>query len=129
MPFLRKFTKNRKRPVNFPDSRVITVMRQIFEYNGRGREYETPRSGYHIECASGRVLAITEMFGQVELILSYCREAVVDQWGVCCIHPFHRVSDVACTRSWAQQDKESLMLFRRVRVHLAAEEPWMQRPA
>ena len=81
------------------------------------------------ECASGRVLAITEMFGQVELIQGYCREAVVDQWGVCCIYPFHRVSDVACTRSWAQQDKESLMIYRRVRVHLVAEEPWMKRPA
>ena len=104
-------------------------MRRIFEFNGRGQNAETPRSGYHIECASGRVLAITEMFGQVELIQGYCREAVVDQWGVCCIYPFHRVSDVACTRSWAQQDKESLMIYRRVRVHLVAEEPWMQRPA
>ena len=90
MPFLRKFTKNRKRPVIIAKFCVLTVMRQIFEYNGRGRESETPRSGYHIECASGRVLAITEIFGQVELILSYCREAVVDQWGVCCIHGSQR---------------------------------------
>lgn len=104
-------------------------MRRIFEFNGRGQNTETPRSGYHIECAGARVLAITEMFGQVELILGYCREAVIDQWGVCCIHPFQRVSDVACTRSWARQDIRSRMIFRRVRVHLVAEEPWMQRTA
>jgi len=117
------------RPVNIPDSRVIAVMRHIFEYNGRGRKPEAQRSGYHIECANGRVLAITEMFGQVELILGYCRELFVDPWGVCCIHPFHRMSDLECTRSWAQKDKESLTIFRPVRVHLVAEEPWMQRPA
>ena len=104
-------------------------MRNIFEFDGRGRKTETRCTGYHIECASGRVLAITEIFGQVELILGYCKEVVIDRWGVCCIRPFHRVSDVACTRSWAQQDNESLMIFRRVRVHLAAEEPWMQRSA
>lgn len=115
------------RPVINAKFCVLTVMRKIFEFNGRGSKTESVCVGYHIGCATGRVLAVTEVFGPVELILGYCREAVVDQWGVCCIHPFHRVSNVDCTRSWAQQDKDSIMIYRRVRVHLEAEEPWMQR--
>lgn len=104
-------------------------MRNIFVFIGRGQNAQTSRTGYHIECATGRVLAVTEAFGPVELILGYCREAFVDQWGVCCIHPFHRMSDLQCSRSWAQKDKVSLTIFRPVRVHLVPEEPWMRRPA
>ena len=102
-------------------------MRNIFVFRGRGQDAETPRTGYHIACGTGRVLAVTEAFGPVELIMGYCREAFIDQWGVCCIHPFHRMSDLQCSRSWSRNDKECLMIFRPVQVHLVAEESWMQR--
>jgi hypothetical protein len=37
------------------------------------------------------------------------------------------MSDLQCSRSWSRNDKECLMIFRPVQVHLVAEESWMQR--
>jgi hypothetical protein len=101
-------------------------MREIYRYEGRGRESLADESCYHIECGEGRVLTITELFGHAEFILGYCRSAIVDEWGICCIRPFRRVSDLGFTRSWAEAHKVDLMVFRRVRLNIAVEEKWMQ---
>ena len=109
-----------------PEFRVVPVMREYFHFFGRGHETETPSASYQIECASGKVLVVTEKFGTIEIVLSYCRAAVVDPWSISCIDPFRRASDVACTRSWAKPEKSDIVIYRRVRLHLAAEEPWMK---
>lgn len=102
-------------------------MREIYRYGGRGHETLPDENGCMIECGEGRVLAITEVFGQAEFIVGYCRAAIVDAWGVCCIQPFRRVSDAGITRSWAEPGNTELVIFRRVRLHLTQEENWMRR--
>lgn len=104
-------------------------MREIYRYQGRGQKDVSSDTSYLIECENGRVLVVTEVFGKAEFIVGYCRSAIVDGWGVCCIRPFRRVSDLGFTRSWAEPQKADLLVFRRVRLHLSAEEQWMQRSA
>ena len=98
-------------------------MKEIYRFFGRG--HETPSASYQIESASGKVLVVTEKYGPVEIIMGYCRTVIVDPWSMSCIDPFRRVSDVACTRSWAEPEKSGTTIFRPVRLYLEAEEPWM----
>lgn len=114
-------------PARKRKSGVIEAMREIYRYEGRGRVHRRDEASFHIECDEGRVLTITEAFGNAEFIVGYCRAAIVDAWGVCCIEPFRRVSDPGFTRSWAGRERTGLILFRRVRLHLAVEESWMRR--
>ena len=102
-------------------------MREIYRYGGRGHGPRPDETNCLIECAEGRVLAITEVFGHAEFIVGYCRSAVVDAWGVRCIEFFKRVSDPGFTRSWAEPGKAGLVIFRQVRLHLTQEEDWMRR--
>lgn len=104
-------------------------MSEIFRYNGRGQELVRDESSYLIECGEGRVITITELFGHAEFIIGYCRSARVDAWGVCCIQPFRRVSDLGFTRSWAEPQRTDLRIYRRVRLNIAEEEKWMQMSA
>lgn len=101
-------------------------MSEIFQYLGRGLEPVREEPRYLIECGEGRVLTVTEKFGHAEYIVGYCRSAIVDAWGVRCIQPFRRVSDLGFTRSWAEPRKNDLMIYRRVWLNIAKEEKWMR---
>ena len=98
-------------------------MKEIYRFFGRGIGPAT--DPYRIECEEGTVLIVTQTFGAIEMVMGYCRTVIVDPWGINCIDPFRRASDVACTRSWAEPEKSGITIFRPVRLHLAAEEPWM----
>jgi hypothetical protein len=108
-------------PVRF---RVNPVMREIYCFSGRGIGPIT--EPYLIECAEGNVLMVTRSFGSIELVVGYCRAAVIDRWSIHCIAAFHRVSDIGCNRSWAEPVKPERTIHQAARLHLAKEEPWMK---
>lgn len=105
------------------------MMRKNYQFSGRGSKVESDNACHSIECAEGRVLAITEVFGNAEFVIGYCRAAIIDQWGVCCIDAFRRVSNDDLTRTWAEPKKAGLVIFRGVRLRLVGEEAWMLRSA
>lgn len=104
-------------------------MSAFYHFRGRGDAAVPPDSLYLLEVADGSVLAITQCFGKVEFLIAYCRMVLADRWGVYCHRPFRRATDPAITRSWAHREKESLFLYRGVRIHLIEEEEWMTRSA
>jgi len=113
-------TRPPAQPVRF---RVNPVMKELYCFYGRGSGPITEH--LLIECGAGNVLVVTRAFGPIELVVSYCRGAVIDRWSVRCISEFHRVSNLACTRSWAEPVKPERTIHQAARLHLAKEEPWM----
>jgi len=99
-------------------------MREIYCFEGRGTGPAT--DPYLIECSDGIVLMVTQAFGPVELVMIYCRAAVIDRWSVRCISPFQRVSDLGCKRSWAEPIKPERTVYHAARLHIAKEEAWMK---
>ena len=101
-------------------------MSAMFHFRGRGDFSVPDDSSFLIEVDDGTVLAVTQRVGNVEFLVTYCRMAIADKWGVYCFRPFRRASDPGLTRSWAQIVCEGLFVFRGVRFHMIAEESWMR---
>lgn len=99
-------------------------MSEIYSFNGRGIGPAT--DPYRIDCAEGIVLMVTQAFGPIELVMGYCRAAVIDRWSVRCISPFRRASDLGCNRSWAEPGNPERAIHHTVRLHLTREESWMK---
>ena len=106
---------------------VIIVMRNFYPQGGRGRRQADRNACCMIEAIEGAVLEILERHGNVEFVVGYCRKALADRWGVCCIEPFRRVSDPGLTRTWAEHGTTGLEFFRNVRLRLTREMKWMRR--
>ena len=99
-------------------------MREIYCFNGRGIGPIT--DPYLLECAEGIVLMLTQTFGPIELVMGYCRAAVIDRWAIRCISPFRQASDLACSRSWAEPVNPERTIHHAARLQLTKEEPWMR---
>lgn len=52
--------------------------------------------------------------------------ALMDRWGIYCDAPFRRMSNAACTHSWAIPLKKGLFLFRAASLEIIAEQEWMR---
>jgi len=102
-------------------------MTEFYKFHGRGQGPAEPDSCFLLEADEGTVLEITETHGKSEFVVGYCRKAIADRWGVYCLEPFRRVSDLALTRSWAEHCPSAVFIFRAVRFQLTQEEEWMRR--
>lgn len=99
----------------------------IFHFKGRGIEAGKRDDPCRIvECSDGAVMAITYVCHGVEFIQGYCRRAIIDPWGVFIHDPFRRASNATLTRSWAEQRREGLFLFRPTRLEIIQEQEWMR---
>jgi len=105
----------------------MIMMSEFYKFHGRGRGPAEPDSYFLLETGEGVVLEITETHGNCEFVVGYCRKALADRWGVCCLEPFKRASDPALTRSWAKHCPTGMFIFRAVHFHIVSEEEWMQR--
>jgi hypothetical protein len=103
------------------------VNANIFPFPGRGRPSANHEDSCRlIECASGTVLAVIVYHRRVGFVHSYCRKALMDRWGIYCDAPFRRMSNAACTRSWAEPLKNGLFVFRAATLEIIAEQEWMR---
>lgn len=106
---------------------VIIVMRDFYSHGGAGRSQADRNACCMIEATEGAVFEILERHGNVEFVVGFCRKALADRWGICCIEPFRRVSDPGLTRTWAVRSSTALQFFRSARLRLIREQEWMQR--
>lgn len=106
-------------------SDVILMMKEFYNFQGRGHTSVARDTSYMLESDEGTVLAVTIKLGKTEFVLAYCRKAIADKWGVYCHRPFRRASNPGLTRSWAQCYSGGMFVFREVRFHLTREEKWM----
>lgn len=79
-----------------------------------------------IQCDEGSVMAIIYSSHGVDFVQGYCRNAMIDRWGMFCEDPFRLASDAALTCSWAEPIGRSLFLFRPTRLEIMPEREWMR---
>ncbi len=115
-------------PVRSGAKRLYTGMKDnIFPFPGRGQ----PSASYSdpcriIECCQGTVLVLVVYHGRIGFVHSYCRRAMMDRWGIYCDAPFMRMSDPACTMSFARPLPRSLFVFRAATLEIIREQAWMR---
>lgn len=113
-----------------PESPLIIVMRQpkhYYYFEGRGKNSGIHPDPYRfIQCGKGSVIAIIHICHGIPFISGYCRKAMFDPWGLYCYATFERASNSTQTRSWAEPSKkEGVFYFRKTRLEIVKEEPWM----
>jgi hypothetical protein len=105
---------------------ILCMNANIFRFAGRGQALQNIRETYRmIDCQEGTVLALIVHHGSIGFIHSYCRFAIMDQWGIYCHDPFRRRSDPALSRSWAEPIKKGMLVFRSASLEIVTEAPWM----
>ena len=99
----------------------------IFPFSGRGQPQATHTDPCRIiECTRGTVLVLVVFHGRIGFVHSYCRRAMIDRWGIYCDAPFRRMSDPACTTSYAEPLPKGLFVFRAATLEIVREQAWMR---
>jgi hypothetical protein len=115
-------------PVRAVTNRLDKGMkRKIFPFAGRGQPPATSGDPCRIiECSDGTVLALVVYHGRIGFVHSYCRRAMMDRWGIYCDAPFRRMSDPACSMSYAEPLQTGLFVFRAASLEIIREQDWMR---